>query len=253
MLPPNPPQPRRRSLNDRLPELAAEWHPTLNGALTFDQFSTASTIPVWWQCLRIPSHIWKASVKSRYSKQSGCRRCRLAMGPHQGIAFRDRTLAVKSPDIADTWHPTKNAPITPDDITVRSRFRAWWQCPHHPAHVWDATVHDRHRSGCPYCAGHRVRKTSPRQKSQGPLTSTHPALILEWHGERNATLNPEHVTAGSRTMVWWQCPRNSQHLYQASIRSRARLTTPATCPHCAAIRRTMHAVTRGSGTRIPNR
>jgi hypothetical protein len=61
----SPPPRRRTSLSDRLPELAAEWHPTLNGALTFDQVCTASTIPVWWQCLRVPPHVGQASLKSR--------------------------------------------------------------------------------------------------------------------------------------------------------------------------------------------
>ncbi len=241
------PQRARGTLSDRFPLLAAEWHPTRNGALTFNQFTTASTQPIWWQCSRIPTHVWQASIKSRYSKRGGCRRCRLALGTHREIAFTERSLATKSPEVAATWHPTRNAPLTPADVAFRSRYRAWWQCPLSPDHVWDTTVHDRHRSGCPYCAGHRVRKTSPRRKPQGPLATTHSTLLAEWHKERNGTLSPEQLTAGSSDIVWWQCPRNPKHIYQASIRSRARITTPATCPDCIAIRRTIHTVLRRSG------
>lgn len=237
----------RRSLSERLPELAAEWHPTLNGSLTFNQFTTTSTQAVWWQCPRIPTHMWQASIKSRYSKHGGCRRCRLALGTHRAIPFHERSLAAKSPALAATWHPTKNAPLTPYDVTFRSRHRAWWQCPLFPEHVWDTAVHDRHRSGCPYCAGHRVRKTSPRHRPQGPLTTTHPHLISQWHPECNGTLQPEQFTAGSSHIIWWQCPRYPKHIYQASIRSRARINTPTTCPECAALRRSIHAITRHSG------
>ena len=98
----------------------------------------------------------------------------------RGSAFEDRTLAVQSPAIAATWHPTQNSQVTPDDVTFRSRFRAWWQCPDHPDHVWVATVHARHRSGCPYCTGHRVRKTGPRHTCQGDFATTNPALVREW-------------------------------------------------------------------------
>jgi hypothetical protein len=235
------------ALSDRYPNLAAEFHPALNGPVQFDELTSNSTRRVWWQCTRISSHIWQASIKSRTSKHTGCRRCQLARKCVRGLTFKDRTLAVQSPAIAATWHLTRNGPVTPDDVTFRSRFRAWWQCPDHPEHVWDATVHDRHRSGCPYCAGHRVRKTSPRRTSQGPLTSTHPTLLAEWHKERNGTLSPAQLTAGSSDIVWWQCPRNPKHIYQASIRSRTRITTPATCPDCIAIHRTIQNVLRRSG------
>jgi hypothetical protein len=237
-----------QALSHRYPNLAAEFHPALNGPVQFDELTSNSTLRVWWQCTRIPSHIWQASIKSRTSKHTGCRRCQLARKRVGGSAFEDRTLTVHSPAIAATWHPTQNGPVTPDDVTFRSRFRAWWQCPDHPDHVWDATVHDRHHSGCPYCAGHRVRKTGPRHTGRGDLATTHPALVREWHTTRNGTHRSSHFTAGSTTVVWWQCPRNPTHIYQASVRARARKRSPATCPDCAAIRRAIRAITRHAGT-----
>lgn len=245
-----PPLPHSRylTLSDRLPELAAEWHPTLNGALMLDQFTTASTQPIWWQCPRFLAHVWQASIKSRYSKQSGCRRCQLALGSHHKTAFHERTLAAKSPLIAATWHPTKNGPITPHDVTFRSRYRAWWQCPVHAEHIWDTTVHDRHRSGCPYCAGYRARQTTPRIRYQTNLLQSNPALAREWHATRNRNLQPAQFTAGSSVVVWWQCPRDAEHVYQARINARTRKRAPATCPTCATIRRTIRAISQSSGT-----
>jgi len=244
----NPPQRRRASLSDRLPELAAEWHPTLNGALTFDQLSTASTIPVWWQCLRMPTHVWQASLKSRYSKHSGCRRCRLALRTYQGTAFCNRTLAVTSPAIAATWHPTKNGALTPHDVTLNSRYRAWWQCPIDPTHVFDTTVNNRRRSGCPYCAGHRIRKTSTRQRSSDQLLTTLPHLAKEWHPDLNEDRTPANFSTGSALIVWWQCPRDNKHTYLASIRSRTRLKLPVSCPECRRIKRELIRLHREAHT-----
>ena len=45
------------------PELAAEWHPTLNGALTPDMVTAGSNKRVWWQC-RL-GHVWRAVVARR--------------------------------------------------------------------------------------------------------------------------------------------------------------------------------------------
>ena len=37
------------------PEIAAEWHPTLNGALTPEMVTAGSNRKVWWLCPDAPS------------------------------------------------------------------------------------------------------------------------------------------------------------------------------------------------------
>lgn len=56
------------------PEIAAQWHPDLNGALTPDMVTVGSHKKVWWQC---PSgHVWKAVVYSRgRGRKCGCPVC----------------------------------------------------------------------------------------------------------------------------------------------------------------------------------
>lgn len=46
--------------------------------------------------------------------------------------------------------------------------------------------------------------TTDRQKKE-PLSITHPGLVEEWDFERNASLTPNDVTAGSSKKVWWKC------------------------------------------------
>lgn len=53
----------------KAPDVAAQWHPTLNGNLTPEMVTPGSHRRVWWQCPL--GHTWKAFVYSR----TGAQRC----------------------------------------------------------------------------------------------------------------------------------------------------------------------------------
>ena len=56
------------------PEIAAQWHPTLNGNLTPAMVTAGSRKKVWWICSE--GHVWKAAIYSRGGKQkTGCPVC----------------------------------------------------------------------------------------------------------------------------------------------------------------------------------
>ena len=56
------------------PAIAAEWHPTLNGALTPEMVTPGSRKKVWWECAC--GHVWKAAVYPRTGSQKcGCPVC----------------------------------------------------------------------------------------------------------------------------------------------------------------------------------
>lgn len=56
------------------PKIAAQWHPTLNGALEPDMITVGSARKVWWQCAE--GHEWKAVIYSRTgSDKCGCPVC----------------------------------------------------------------------------------------------------------------------------------------------------------------------------------
>ena len=56
-------------------ELAAQWHPELNGSLTPDQVTAGSARKVWWQCPE--GHTWRTAVCNRTNqyKRTGCPVC----------------------------------------------------------------------------------------------------------------------------------------------------------------------------------
>ena len=61
-------------LSTREPEVAKQWHPTLNGTLTPEMVTAGSHRKVWWECDL--GHVWKAAVYSRTGpKKCGCPVC----------------------------------------------------------------------------------------------------------------------------------------------------------------------------------
>lgn len=79
-------------LATREPEVAAQWHPALNGALTPEMVTAGSHRKVWWECPY--GHIWKAVVYSRAGPQKcGCPVCAGKARPDRmeryGLALAD--------------------------------------------------------------------------------------------------------------------------------------------------------------------
>lgn len=208
-------QPGENDLATRDPVLAAEWHPTKNGALTPRDVTPGSSRKVWWRCAR--GHEWQASIASRH-RGNGCPVC----SSRQVLAgFND--LASQFPQIAGEWHPTKNGVLTPEQVTPASNRKVWWRCP--LGHDYQATVASRTRrhAGCPYCSGRKVLA------GFNDLASQRPALAREWKQLLNGDLTPQDVTPASHKKVWWQCPAG--HVWQATVYSRTH--GGSGCPVCA--------------------
>ena len=62
------------SLATVLPEIAAQWHPTLNSGLTAADVVPFSNKRVWWKCPAAPDHEWEMMV-SRRTEGAGCPMC----------------------------------------------------------------------------------------------------------------------------------------------------------------------------------
>jgi len=138
------------------------------------------------------------------------------------VGFND--LATTFPDIAATWHPTKNAPLTPQEVTRGyTRHKIWWQCA--KGHEWQATVESRTRQnlGCPYCSGRYAIAGASDLFTKGP------ELAKEWDYEKNGNLTPDKVKIGTHQKVWWRCRKG--HSYQASVHSRTNMSSG--CPICS--------------------
>lgn len=199
------------------PEIAAQWHPTKNGTRTPQMVVGGHCKKVWWQCEK--GHEWQAMVVTRTSAGSGCPVC-----AGKAVIAGENDLASAFPAIAAQWHPTKNKPLTPEQVTSFSNRKVWWIC--EKGHEYNSVIAQRTEtsSGCPYCGNQKVLA------GFNDLATTEPQVAAQWHPELNAGLTAQMVTAGSAKKVWWQCSEG--HVWKSVINSRTG-TQKSGCPVCA--------------------
>ena len=194
--------------------LLAEWDAERNLPDTPAGVTRGSHKKVFWRCEN--GHTWQAAVYTRTSG-SGCPYCQ---GRQARAGFND--LRTRFPSLAAEWDAEKNAPLTPEQVTIGSHQEVFWRCAH--GHSWKAAVRARTRgSGCPVCAGRQV------SAGQNDLASCLPVLAAEWDAEKNGALTPQSVTPSSNRKVFWRCPHG--HSYAARISARTECGTG--CPYCA--------------------
>lgn len=193
------------SLLDNAPEIAAEWHPTKNGALQPTDFHINSETRIWWCCSKCGRE-WITAIKNR-TGGSGCPNCRndkFAKAYRAKVIKKTGSLLDTEPEIAAEWHPNKNKDEKPCDYSPRSGKNVWWQCS--AGHEWQAVIYTRtgERTGCPVCGG-RIPV-----KGINDLATTHPSIAEEWHPTKNGELKPEDVKIGSDKIVWWKCRKGHE-------------------------------------------
>lgn len=198
-----------RSLAVLYPDVAAEWHPTKNGDLRPENVGPFSNKKAWWKCKL--GHEWETFIARRTRERTKCKECRL-------IA---RSLKYTHPHLAAEWHPKRNLPLTVTAVSYGMSKAVWWKCKE--GHVWSARIIGRAKenSECPKCRStHR----------HAPITESMPDLVKQWHPTLNLPLQPDQISAGASQKVWWVCPRNSTHTWQASPGSRRK--GRGGCPQC---------------------
>lgn len=224
-----------RSLNVVAPQMAAQWHPSRNGArLTPQNVSAYSKLKLWWQCES--GHEWQATPHDRMNGGRTLLACPFCPKAKTKLTNRpEESLAARFPEFVAEWHPTKNAGLDPQRLRPFSGAKAWWICP--KGHEYQRVIAARTRQGqgCGYCSGHRVG-------SDNNLAAMHPVLAKEWHPSKNGQLRPAKVNPGTEQKVWWVCGHG--HEWQASVKSRSRLHSG--CPVCWAKRRIVVAKTAWS-------
>jgi hypothetical protein len=64
----------------------------------------------------------------------------------------EQSLANTHPELCSYWHPNRNLPLMPQDVTKGMRLMVWWQCKQ--GHEWRREIKARTRnkaSGCRQC------------------------------------------------------------------------------------------------------
>ena len=193
------------------PNLAAEWNYDRNEDSSPDSITLYSNKKVWWMCAK--GHEWMSTVQNRAFGNS----CPFCSGRNPIIGETD--LATLRPDLVAEWHPTRNGSKIPENYTVGSGAKVWWQCA--KGHEWESTIYVRVNStlGCPFCAGKRVIE------GETDFATLRPQIAQEWHPKN--TIGPDEVLPHSEKRVWWICEKG--HEWEAPVYSRF---DGAGCPYC---------------------
>ena len=200
------------------PDIAKQWHFKLNKPWSPEMVTRGSHKIFFWRCERHRSHVWRTTVNKRTSNR-GCPYCA------NKIAWKDNCLATKFPGIAQEWHPLKNIPFTPKNVTYGSGLEVWWQCPIYKTHNWKVNVNNRtaYKTGCRYC----LRKRADKRNC---LAVINPKLAKEWHPTKNGKLTPNHITTQSIKRVYWLCHKDKNHNWKLTVNQRKWSNV---CPQCS--------------------
>ena len=208
------------------PNLALEWHPTLNGNTKPSAVTAGSNRKIWWLCPEC-GHEWQAVIASR-SEGHGCPVCcRETISHKKSKPAKGCNLSEKEPELTKEWNYKKNDGLDPKDISFKSHRKVWWICSK-CNYEWEATPHARSSgNGCPACSNKIA------WPGHNDLATLYPNLALEWHPTFNESLKPDNVTSGSGQTVWWlgKCG----HVWRAKIYSRV---CGSGCPVCISANQT---------------
>ena len=208
----------KQPITETHPQVAAEWHPTLNGDLRVSSVTAGVAKKAWWigkDC----QHVWESVINARTKQGQGCPYCsgmRLLQG------FND--LATVAPRIASEWNASKNGGIQANEVKAGSSAKSWWigDC----GHEWQSQIRQRvkNNTNCPVCVGRLV------VVGINDLATTHPELAKLWDHEKNGKDTPQSVVAGSKKKVYWKC--DAGHVFARSVCEQS-IKTMGYCSQCS--------------------
>ena len=210
---------KTKSFEEAHPNLLNEWDYEKN-IFSPNEISYGSNKPIYWKCLNgHPSYI--DTISHRLSGR-GCPVC----SGHK-ILEGTNDLSSLYPEISKSWDSAKNDGVLPNNIGLSSKKKYWWIC--NKGHSYEALIQQRVKgSGCPYCSGRKVLS------GFNDLATLNPNIAKEWHPNKNGTLLPSDVSAGSHEKRWWLCSRCGHEWLSAP---HTRLYGSG-CPKCSSERQT---------------
>ena len=116
-------------------QLMSEWDFEKNLEYSPYKIMLGSGKKIWWKCEK--GHSWYCTPNSRTNTNgTGCPYC----SNHRVISGYNDLYTLR-PDLAKEWHPSKNAEISPTQVSVGSNKKAWWICKNN--HEYQAKIANR--------------------------------------------------------------------------------------------------------------
>jgi hypothetical protein len=181
------------------PKVLKQFDRTKNPGI--DPYKLPTQRRIWWKCPKSTHHAWYSTfTRQVYSGGERCPFCR-------GIRASQTNNLTLDKRLVKEFHPTKNEGLSPEQITLGTATKIWWQCKKGPDHEWQVSVKDRrhYKSGCPFCANKRLSVTNS-------LSNVAPDVAGQWHPKKNGKVTPAMVIATSMKKYWFVC--DNGHEYQ---------------------------------------
>lgn len=203
----------------KYPELAKEWHPTLNGTVKPSEIAPKSNKKFYWICDK--GHAYDATVDKRTLGQ-GCPFCanrRLLVG------FND--LKTRYPEVAEDWDYELNEG-GPENYKYCAYISAHWKCKKCGS-KWESLIKDRVKAkyGCKNCA--KIARGQAISESHALRSGgiQNPLLLEEWDYEQNEK-SPSEYPPQSNKYAYWICSKCGYH-YRSKISNRTNGRNCACC------------------------
>lgn len=211
------------------PDVAAEWHPTLNGELKPSEVAWTCRHKAWFRCKEC-GHVWHPIIANR-GMGRGCPVC--------GRSKRDKSMTPAfirkygscidgNPLLKREWAYDLNKGIDPLQIVRTSWERVWWRCSE-CGHEWQTSIRTRAMDGkgCPVCAHRTVTEKNLDRalRRNGSFVDAKPELLDEWNWELNKGIDPNKVPKHSHYNAWWTCSKCGA-TYQRRVADRVEYNSP---------------------------
>ena len=123
----------KNSLAKKYPELAAEFHPTLNEGYTSDNVSFEINANhkgdhiFWWRCSVAEDHEYKSNIRLKVSKFNNSKEpCPMCKGEE---IVTSNSLKFNHPEIEELWHPLRNGDMSPEKTWFKDNTKQiYWKC-----------------------------------------------------------------------------------------------------------------------------
>lgn len=214
-----------KSFAELRPAWVYQWDSEHNGDLRPEHAYPTSGKVAWWHeptC----GHRWQQKITNRGAAAQQCPVC-------TGDIFQSgvNDLITLCPEVAREWHPTKNVPLTPAQLSISSGQRVWWTCKE-CRNEWATKVNSRtkgNRTGCPRCGQDLVwEKRGKPAHEKSVAGRAGPEVLAQWSA-RN-TERPEDVYFGNTTLALWWIHPDCRHEWRQSAYNRAEAASG--CPVC---------------------
>lgn len=142
---------------------------------------------------------------------------------------------VEYPDYIKDWDYENNVDYSPNILTAGSSKIVRWKCSV-CGHSWPASPNDRilHGNKCPVCSFNQLNQR--RIQKVGSFEDNYPERAKDWDFQKNGSLLPSQVTAGSNVEVYWKCHVCS-YRWKGKVCNHAK--SKYSCEKCAIRERTL--------------